>query len=80
MNLYLISRPDRVGYDEYDSAVVCANSEGEARRIHPSENEQWTGVEDTYGSWVNANRVRVKLIGVAVEGLDRVVCASFNAG
>ncbi len=36
MNLFLISQ-DRVnGYDTYDSAVVVAKSEDDARNIHPS--------------------------------------------
>jgi len=36
MNLYLISQTINNGYDTYDSAVVCAESEDEARKIHPS--------------------------------------------
>jgi len=37
-NLYFISRPpaDDIGYDEYDSCVVCATSPEEAITIHPS--------------------------------------------
>lgn len=36
MNLYLISQIYADGYDTYDSAVVAAASEQEARETHPS--------------------------------------------
>jgi hypothetical protein len=35
MNLYLISQNVNNDYDTYDAAVVAANSEDEARLIHP---------------------------------------------
>jgi len=35
MNLYLIERDDNASYDEYISAIVCADSEEEAVKIHP---------------------------------------------
>ena len=34
--LWLVSRTDVVGYDEYDSVVVAADTEEEARAIHPN--------------------------------------------
>lgn len=34
--LYLVERTDKVTWDEYDSFVVCAESEDEARRVYPS--------------------------------------------
>lgn len=33
--LYLVKRTDNVNWDEYDSFVVCAESEDEARRVSP---------------------------------------------
>ena len=36
MNLYLISQDVNNGYDTYDSAVVAAETEQEARETHPS--------------------------------------------
>lgn len=36
MNLYLISQDVSNDYDTYDAAVVAAESEEEARKIHPS--------------------------------------------
>ncbi len=35
MNLYLISQNVECGYDTYDSVVVAAESEDDARNIHP---------------------------------------------
>ena len=79
MNLYLISQTVRTGYDTYDSAVVAADTPEQAANIHPSGSDIST--DDSY-TWVDTpNNVDVKLIGVAVNGIDvGVICASFNAG
>lgn len=83
MNLYLISQDANTGYDTYDSAVVCAETEEEARLIHPSfYGENWNGIEEgSFGTWTNSINVKVALIGKAVEGITkRVILSSFNAG
>ena len=79
--LYLLQRPDRVGYDEYDAAVVCATSGEEARFIHPSGNP-WNGEpDDTYESWTPASEVIVTYLGDAEEEISLgLILASFNAG
>ena len=81
MNLYLISQEENEGYDTYDSAVVCAETEEQARMIHPYVVD-WDGGDKTWGTWCAAEDVKVELIGSAVLGtkLPEVVCASFNAG
>ena len=49
MKLFLISQDKNEGYDTYDSAVVVAESEKEAREVHPSSyvthvsNSKWMG-------------------------------------
>ena len=49
MKLYLISQDENDGWDTYDSAVVVAENEVDARSIHPSEyvthikNGEWMG-------------------------------------
>ena len=88
MNLYLISQTVNNGYDTYDSAVVCAKSEENARVIHPStynlKNEWWS--DHWYcGDWTMPENVKVELIGTLInesaEDLEKeVICASFNAG
>lgn len=94
-NLYLIqTNEEYTGYDTYDSAVVCAKSEEQARLIHPDgfslfTNGRFVDKENGYFShssdfdgWVHPNVVQVTLIGVAADYIQpgTVVCASFNAG
>lgn len=86
MNLYLISQNEFSGYDMFDSAVVCAESEESARKIHPYEGRSWidpsTVWDDSCGSWCSSpDKVTAVLIGIASEGMEKgVVLASFNAG
>lgn len=88
MNLYRISQTTNEGYDTYDSAVVVAASEEDARKIHPGSlrmidyGEWWTS-DQMYSTWGYAlEDVKVELIGQAAPKLKAgaVVCASFNAG
>ena len=81
MNLYLIERDDNASYDEYVSAIVCAESEEEAVKIHP--NGDIFGTVRRWGSgWVkDPSLVKCRKIGVADESIEKgVVLASFNAG
>lgn len=82
MKLYLITQRERTGYDTYDSAVVCAESELDARNTHahgiPSE---------TYNPWESdmwassPDNVTAELIGEASPSVEKgIVLASFNAG
>jgi hypothetical protein len=80
MNLYLISQSVNNDYDTYDSAVVCVEDEIEASKTHPSGYE-WDGGANEYRSWCDYRDVRVKLIGMAINGTEKgVICASYNAG
>lgn len=91
-NLYLIQDGyEYRGYDTYDSAVVCACSEAEAKYIHPNGDSIFvngkytvkeTGyVHDGLCGWIHPSEVQVTLVGVAAEYIQpgTVVCASFNA-
>ena len=81
MNIYLIERNGKTGYDEYDSAVVFAESEYKARMTHPSSGPDWNGEVRTYDSWVKPEDVNVTLLGSTSENeLPSVICASYNAG
>lgn len=92
MNLYRISQESNTGYDTYDSAVVVAETEEQARHIHPDSDcifkeGMWryaeSGRESSYAVsvWSNPSQVQVQLIGYAAAGIDGpVICASFNAG
>lgn len=83
MNLYLISRPDPVDYDEFDSAVVAAETAEEAAKIHPCEREcdPWMDYW-ARSSWVESpDLVQVQFLGRAADGTaSGVILASFNAG
>lgn len=93
--LYLISQDLVDGYDTYDSVVVSAESEDEARKIHPSpfvthyKDGKWMGTyarggeyENEQSDWVafcDIGELKVKLIGES-KLPKGVVLASYNAG
>ena len=80
MNIYLISQTKVQGYDVYDSAVVVAKSEADARSIHPDGRVCKIELDRRQYDWTTQQYVDVELIGVPFEGVDRgVICASFNA-
>ena len=75
MNLYLISQTVNQDYDTYDAAVVCAESELDARLINPDEERQWESM------WAPVDKVEVKFLGPADPSVEAgVVLASYNAG
>ena len=77
MKLYRLWQNDNNGYDTHDSAVVCAESEDEAKSIADTEFSS----EPVYGTWVSVDKVKCQLIGNAVSGMKKgIVVASFNAG
>ena len=82
MNLYLLTQDEENGYDTYDSVVVAAESEDEARLIHPNSwtDNPWN--RKYRGDWCKEpESVTVEKIGKAKTGtLSGVVLASFNAG
>jgi hypothetical protein len=92
MNLYLIQDPAEDQSDAFEHAVVAAQSEDEARLIHPDGRYKWdsqarrwmgtfndTQVEDCH-SWINPESVAVELIGTSINDTSTVVCASFRYG
>lgn len=91
MKLWLISQDQCDGYDTYDSAVVAAETEAEARRVVPGGYYEYDdkgilvnglGREARYPSWAtDAEAVKVKYIGEAKDGTEPgEICASFNSG
>ena len=64
MNIYKVYRTDPIGLDEYDSAVVVAENEQQARDLCPFE------ASDT-------DIVKAEIVDDKVAG---VVVSSFNAG
>ena len=84
MNLYKLTQDSETGYDTYDSCVVCAESEDDAKRIRPGRdpNSRWWEEDNRYSSWATSlGQVTVQFLGPASPTLTRgVICASFNAG
>lgn len=79
MKLYLLTRKKGGGHDAYDSVVVCALNEEDAKNIHPNGS---TFVEKDYSSsWVIKKQdIECEEIGAANENQERgVILASFNA-
>jgi hypothetical protein len=83
MKIYKLEQSKVSGYDTYDSCVVIAESEEEAKLISPSDREIKEKT-DEYDSWVgkdNIDKIEVTYLGEAKEGSEKgVVCSSFNAG
>ena len=72
--LYKIWQNTNNGYDTYDSAIVCAETEEEARNIE-------VGSVGEYGGWVSPEYVHVEEIGIAKDSVKKgIILASFNAG
>ena len=91
--IFVVRRTDSIDYDEFDSFVVIAADENQARHQHPRPKYQivwdtrlqvWEdrdGETATYHGWTNdPASLTVTCIGVASEGVSGVVCDSFNAG
>lgn len=69
--LYKIWQTVNNGYDTYDSAVVCAESEEQAQN---------TDIGGSY-TWTTPEFVQVKRIGKADKDTELgIIVASFNAG
>lgn len=90
MKLWRISQEENCGFDSYDSAVVAAETEQEAKLMHP-DGDSVIGFPDSdpYRSWVSDSEswvsdselVTCEYLGDAKDGTPSgVICASFNAG
>lgn len=72
MKIYKLTRTDRVDYDEFDSIIVIAKNETNARKIKPSST----------GTWSIDNHILCELIGTASKSYKKeiMLLGSFNAG
>ena len=82
MKLYLLSQDDNNDWDTYDSCVVCAESEYDAKTIVPNGAVFKEGFYNYGSCWVsNLSSIKCEEIGIANENQKRgVICASYNAG
>jgi len=73
MNIYLISQEVNRNYGVYDSAVVIAESEEDAVKMHPS------GEQFDERTWCAIESVNVEFLSKAKDGaVPCVICSSFN--
>lgn len=81
MKLYLISQTDVTGWDTYNSAVVSAVDENDAKKICPGGKDDIPHAEaHAWDSWTNdLNKVTAEYLG-ETDKPRGVICASFNAG
>ncbi len=81
LKLYLLTQTANSGWDTYDSCVVAAEDEEDAKLYHPRD---YRDVGSCVGrrEWVeDVNLVKAELIGTAEKNVEPgVVIASFNAG
>lgn len=73
MNVYLLERTDYWSYDMYDSAVVVAKDEEEAKNLFPKH------FSKTYDPLVKDIIVTI-IATEAVKTDADIICASYNAG
>ena len=81
MKLFLLTQTDNKGYDTYDSCVVCAENEDEAKNIDP--NGDPFEPSDSFCCWARTLKgIECEYIGEASEGIKKgtVIINSFNAG
>jgi hypothetical protein len=72
MKLFKLEVLGRVGYDEYDSFVVRAKSEEEARELANIE----AGFQKDI--WLDSDKVLCNEI--YLDGDPEIICSSYNAG
>jgi len=74
MNLYLISQDKNTGTDCFDSAVVVAKDEDQARMT------KMPVIVDCFDEWVDEKDVKVKFIGTTQIEEASIILASYSAG
>jgi len=93
LNLYLLMQDDNNDYDTFDSMIVVAENEEQARMIHPDgydwspDKNTWVnhrGEECIFKTWAfSIESISVEHVGIcSIEGAKPgdIVIKSFNAG
>jgi hypothetical protein len=82
LKLWVIEQKDYdfIEYDTYSEAIVAAETEEDARHIHPNGKVYTDEIDDT-GTWTTYDNVKATLIGIAASDIKRgVILSSFHAG
>ena len=87
MNLYLITQDFNTDYDAYEFAVVAAETEEEAKTIHPYDDNMPILDGNFIGpyclsTWAESvDQVKAEYLGIAKEGTEKgIIVVSFNEG
>jgi hypothetical protein len=84
MRIYRISQNKNNDWDTFDSAVMVAENEEQARIMIPYFDNDELDLEEQYiySSWIKPEDVKVEYIGVADKKYKKPcqICSSFNAG
>ena len=92
MKLWVIRTKQYLGYDTYDSAVIAAETEQEARFTAP-DGDTWDGTQwitivngqryapfNNYSVWCHPDQVSVEYLGETDRDIRGPIVSSFNAG
>ena len=86
MNLYLISQSVNTGYDTFRAAVVAAETDEIARRLHPRFGGDFANLDregqwDPHHEWAEPESVMVELLGAAKgEAKSGVILSDYHPG
>ena len=75
MKLWILSRTDSVDYDEYDSFVILAKDEAEARQLAEAAGSPYRKA----GIWLNSDKCTCEQLTRKGKKAE-VILGSFNAG
>lgn len=80
MKIYLLEQNVNNDYDTYDSCVVCAETEEDAKTIHP-DGDMFIENNSPFSEWAfNYSNIICTELGEANANQERgVILASFNA-
>jgi hypothetical protein len=71
MNIYLLTRTDKHGYDDYNAFVVAADSAYEAKHMN---------LVDGSSTWTTSDHIHATLVGRAATAIEKgVILGDFNA-
>ena len=81
MRLYIISTNANDRFNAFSRAVVAAETEEDARKIHPDGRTVVADREDYLGAWVPLSQVEVDYLGDAKpDTKPGVILASYISG
>ena len=79
----LFVEPNKYGgfdYDSYDSIIIAAESEEQARNLLHNEDFLIKQLDTCYIRWSGNTEVQFKEIKISEITVPEIICASFNAG